>query len=76
VTLIPDPAGDPAGVNVLRGRVRLTEYLGREHDLEVVLDSGQVVAARVARPAEVGQAVGLRLPTDRVVVLPSEDARA
>jgi hypothetical protein len=29
----------------------------------------------VSRPAAVGQAVGLRLPADRVVVLPPEDGR-
>jgi putative spermidine/putrescine transport system ATP-binding protein len=64
---------DPGGVNVLRGHVRLTEYLGREHDLEVALDTGQVVKARVSRPAPLGSAIGLRLPAERVVVLPAED---
>ncbi len=67
---------DPGGVNVLWGRVRLTEYLGRQHDLEVVLDTGQIVKARVDRPAAVGSTVGLRLPADRVVVLPAEDGAA
>jgi putative spermidine/putrescine transport system ATP-binding protein len=65
--------GDPPGTNVLRGRVRLIEYLGREYDLEVVLDSGQAVKARVAQPVAVGSTVGLRLPPERVVILPSED---
>ena len=67
---------DPAGVNVVWGRVRLTEYLGREHDLEVELPSGQVVTARVSRPVGVGETIGLRLPADRVVVLPPEDGAA
>jgi putative spermidine/putrescine transport system ATP-binding protein len=64
----------PAGPNVVHGTVRLVEYLGREHDIEVVLESGQTVMARVARPVDVGSAVGLRLPPERVVVLPAEDS--
>ncbi len=64
---------DPPGVNVLWGRVRLTEYLGREHDLEVVLESGQVVKARVPVSVPVGSLVGLRFPPERVVVLPPND---
>jgi putative spermidine/putrescine transport system ATP-binding protein len=67
---------DPAGINVLWGRVRLVEYQGREHDLEVELPSGQVVKARVARPAPVGSEIGLRLPADRVVVVPPGDGAA
>ncbi len=65
--------GESDGVNVVRGRVRLVEYLGREHDLEVLLDSGETVKARVARPAPVGSRVSLRLAAERVVVLPSEE---
>jgi hypothetical protein len=56
--------------------VRLTEYLGREHDLEVVLDSGQVVNARVPQPVPVHTVIGLRLAPERVVVLPPEDGVA
>jgi len=66
----------PPGENVVWGRVRLTEYLGREHDLEIVLDSGQVVKARVPRPVAVRSVIGLRLAADRVVVLPPEDGGA
>jgi putative spermidine/putrescine transport system ATP-binding protein len=62
------------GTNVVCGRVRLTEYLGREHDLEVVLDSGHLVKARVASPPAVGSAVALRLPPERVVVLAADAA--
>ena len=64
----------PPGENVLWGLVRLTEYLGREYDLEVVLESGQVVRARMPQAVAVGSTIGLRLPADRVVVLPTEDA--
>ncbi|MGH7319360.1 MAG: ABC transporter ATP-binding protein [Candidatus Rokuibacteriota bacterium] len=64
---------DPPGLNVLWGRVRLTEYLGREYDIEVALESGQIVKARVPRSVPVGSLVGLRFPSERVVVLPSDD---
>jgi putative spermidine/putrescine transport system ATP-binding protein len=60
------------GVNVVSGRVRLTEYLGREHDLEVVLASDQVVKARVPIPVVVGATVALRVAPERVVVLQDE----
>jgi putative spermidine/putrescine transport system ATP-binding protein len=64
---------EPAGENVLYGRVRLTEYLGREHDLEVVLESGQVVRARVPEPIAAHTVIGLRLAAERVIVLPAGD---
>jgi putative spermidine/putrescine transport system ATP-binding protein len=64
---------EPAGENVLYGRVRLTEYLGREHDLEVVLESGQVVRARVPEPIAAHTVIGLRLSAERVIVLPAGD---
>jgi putative spermidine/putrescine transport system ATP-binding protein len=67
--------GDRAGDNVVRGRVRLTEYLGREHDVEVALDGGGTVRARVTAAPKAGDVVGLRLPAERVVVLPSEIER-
>jgi putative spermidine/putrescine transport system ATP-binding protein len=66
---------EPGAANVLSGCVRLTEYLGREQDLEVVLDSGQVVKARVVTPVSVGAHVRLRVAPERVVLLPAEDAR-
>ena len=63
---------EPAGPNVVRGTVRLIEYLGREHDVEVALDSEQTVMARVQRPVDIGSIVSLRLPPERVVILPSD----
>jgi len=61
------------GENVLWGVVRLTEYLGREYDLEVRLESGQVVKARLPQPVATGSTIGLRLPPDRVIVLPPDE---
>jgi len=66
-------APEPPGANVVRGTVRLTEYLGREHGVEVVLDTGQTLMARLPRPVAVGSALALRLPPERVVILPAED---
>ena len=66
-------APEPPGANVVRGTVRLTEYLGREHGVEVVLGTGQTLMARLPRPVTVGSALALRLPPERVVILPAED---
>jgi len=65
---------DAEGVNVLWGHVRLTEYLGREHDVEVVA-ADHVIKVRLARPVPIGSAIGLRLPPERVVVLPAPDGQ-
>jgi putative spermidine/putrescine transport system ATP-binding protein len=61
---------EPPGPNVARGTVRLVEYQGREYDVEVALESGLTVRARLPRPVEVGGVVGLRLDSDRIVMLP------
>jgi putative spermidine/putrescine transport system ATP-binding protein len=65
---------DAEGVNVLWGHVRLTEYLGREHDVEVVA-ANHVIKARLARLVPIGSAIGLRFPPERVVVLPAQDGQ-
>ncbi|HSF03946.1 MAG TPA: ABC transporter ATP-binding protein, partial [Solirubrobacterales bacterium] len=64
----------PPGENVLWGLVRLTEYLGREYDLEVRLESGEVVTARVPQAVAVGSTIGLRLSPERVILLPPDAA--
>src|SRR5207249_29543 len=65
-----------AGPNVVRGTVRLTEYLGREHGVEVALEGGPTLTVSLAHPVAVGSALALRLPPERVVILPAEgDAR-
>ena len=66
-------AAEPPGANVVRGAVRFTEYLGREHGVEIVLGTGQTLMARLPRPVAVGSALALRLPPERVVILPAED---
>jgi putative spermidine/putrescine transport system ATP-binding protein len=67
---------EPPGLNVARGTVRLVEYQGREYDVEVGLESGVTLRARLARAVEVGSSVGLRLDADRVVILPPESPAA
>src|SRR5207249_4385857 len=67
---------EPPGPNVVRGTVRLTEYLGREHGVEVALEGGPTLTVSLAHPVAVGSALALRLPPERVVILPAEgDAR-
>ena len=67
---------EPPGPNVVCGTVRLTEYLGREHGVEVALEGGPTLTVSLAHPVAVGSALALRLPPERVVILPAEgDAR-
>ena len=76
VTSSKGPTTEPPGPNVVRGTVRLTEYLGREHGVEVALEGGPTLTVSLAHPVAVGSALALRLPPERVVILPAEgDAR-
>ena len=63
---------DAGAVGGARGMVRLVEYQGREYDVEVVLDSGAVLKARVPAAPKIGDAVGLALEPGRVVLLTPE----
>ena len=63
---------DTSAVGVARGTVRLVEYQGREYDVEVALDSGPVLKARVLTAPKVGDAVGVVLDPARVVLLMPE----
>ena len=65
---------DAGGPSVARGIVRLVEYQGREYDVEVALESGAVLKARLPTAPKVGSVVGLALHPTRVVLLPPEDA--
>jgi putative spermidine/putrescine transport system ATP-binding protein len=61
---------EPPGLNVARGTVKLVEYQGREYDVEVALESGLTLKARLSRAVDVGSTLGLLLEADRVVILP------
>src|SRR5262249_52531710 len=62
-----------AGANVARGTVRLVEYQGREWDVEVALDRGITLKARLPQAAPVGSAITLTVDPERVVVLPADE---
>jgi putative spermidine/putrescine transport system ATP-binding protein len=57
---------------VARGTVRLVEYQGREYDVEVTLESGTILKARLVGAPKVGSVVGLALDPSRIVLLPPE----
>ena len=65
---------DARGPSVARGTVRLVEYQGREYDVEVALESGAVLKARLPTAPKVGSVVALALDSARVVLLPPEGA--
>ena len=66
---------EPPGLNVARGTVRLVEYQGREYDVEIALESGATLKARLAQPVPLGATVNLALDGERVVILPQNDGR-
>ena len=63
----------PPGLNVARGTVRLIEYQGREYDVEVALDTGVTLKARVPHAVSVGSPVSVTIDAERVVILPADD---
>jgi putative spermidine/putrescine transport system ATP-binding protein len=67
---------DARGPYVARGTVRLVEYQGRAWDVEVALDSGAILKARLPTAPTVGSVVGLALDPARVVLLPPDATRA
>jgi len=64
---------DTGAASVARGTVRLVEYQGREYDVEVALESGAMLEARLPTAPKVGDAVGLAVEPGRVVLLPPEE---
>jgi len=62
-----------SGAGIARGAVRLVEYQGREYDVEIALDSGAVLKARLSSAPKVGTVVELAVDPGRVVLLPLED---
>jgi TOBE domain-containing protein len=49
------------------------EYQGRDYDVEIALDSGAMLEARLPTAPKVGDAVGLAVEPGRVVLLPPEE---
>jgi len=64
---------DASGAGFARGTVRLVEYQGREYDVEIALDSGALLKARLPSAPKVGSVVDLTVDPSRVVLLPPEE---
>jgi len=63
-----------ADTNALRGRVDIVEYLGRESETVLTLETGGRLWVRAAACMVPGDNVTVVLPPDRVIFLPAEGA--
>ena len=64
--------GDAGSPNTFRGTVDIVEYLGREDEAIVRLESGARLWVRTGAHVAPGESVRVTLPPDRVVFLPAE----
>ncbi len=65
--------GRPAdGVNVLRGKVDLVEYLGREQEAAVTVEGQARVWLKTTEKLTLGDNIDITLPADKLVLLPRE----
>ena len=65
--------GKPAdGVNAMRGKVELVEYLGREQEAEISLEGGARLWVRSLEKLIAGETLDLALPADKFVLLRRE----
>jgi putative spermidine/putrescine transport system ATP-binding protein len=64
--------GDAASPNAFRGRVDIVEYLGRDHEAILTLESGRRVWVHTSDRVTPGELVTTVFPPQRVVFLPSE----
>ncbi|MET4175757.1 putative spermidine/putrescine transport system ATP-binding protein [Bradyrhizobium sp. LA6.1] len=60
------------GVNVLRGKVELVEYLGREQEAEIALNGDARLWVRSHEKLVLGEMLDLTLPADKFVLLRRE----
>jgi putative spermidine/putrescine transport system ATP-binding protein len=67
---VTEDGGNPG---TARGTVRLVEYQGREHDVEIALEAGTVLKVRLSAAPKVGTTVGLTIDPARVVLLTPEE---
>ena len=58
--------------NVLRGKVELVEYLGRELEAAIMAEGQTRVWVRTTDKVALGDTVEMTLPPDKLVVLPRE----
>jgi len=64
--------GDAAGPNAFRAKVDIVEYLGREDEVIVTLESGGRLWVQTAVRLAPGENVTVVLPPERVIFLPPE----
>lgn len=64
--------GDAGGANAFRGTVDIVEYLGREDEAIVRLESGGRLWVRTGARVNPGESVRVTFPPDRVIFLPAE----
>ena len=64
--------GDARRPNAFRAKVEIVEYLGREDEAIVTLESGGRLWVRTASRVTPGENVTVVLPPDRVIFLPAE----
>jgi putative spermidine/putrescine transport system ATP-binding protein len=64
--------GSASGINAMRGKVELVEYLGREQEAAVGIDAQTRVWLRTPEKLAPGDSVELSLPPDKLVLLPRE----
>jgi putative spermidine/putrescine transport system ATP-binding protein len=57
------------GVNAMRGKVELVEYLGREQEAEISLEGGARLWIRSLEKLALGETLDLTLPADKFVLL-------
>jgi putative spermidine/putrescine transport system ATP-binding protein len=62
----------PNGVNTLRGKVELVEYLGREQEAAIAIEGQNRIWLRTSEKTALGDNVELTLPPDKLVLLPRE----
>jgi putative spermidine/putrescine transport system ATP-binding protein len=60
------------GVNVLRGKVDLVEYLGREQEAAVTIEGQARVWLKTTEKLNLGDNIDITLPADKLVLLPRE----
>jgi putative spermidine/putrescine transport system ATP-binding protein len=64
--------GDAGGPNAFRATVEIVEYLGREDEAIMKLESGARLFVRTAARVTPGETVTVVFPPDRVIFLPAE----
>jgi len=65
--------GDAASPNAFRAKVDIVEYLGREDEVIVTMETGGRLWVQTAVRLAPGENVTVTLPPDRVIFLPPEE---